>query len=139
MAMGPNSNSKKPRAMSDINITPLVDVMLVLLIIFMVTTPLMQQGLQVELPRTAPSGIRATDKPFIIVINRNGQLSADRVPLQLAGLSKKLKAIFKTRRNKQLYIQADKRTEYGWVASVLAEARSAGIFDISLVTLPKVK
>lgn len=138
MAMN-NSFSKKSRVMSDINITPLVDVMLVLLIIFMVTTPLMQQGLQVSLPRTAPSGIRATDKPFILVITRDGRLSADRVPLKLNNLSEKLRAIFKTRKNKQLYIQADKRTEYGQVASVLAEARSAGIFDISLVTLPKAK
>jgi biopolymer transport protein TolR len=135
--MAMTTPSGKSRVMSEINVTPLVDVMLVLLIIFMVTAPLMQQGLDVELPETTNSGLNTNDEPFTLVITKDGSISAGKVPLELSTLKTKLSAIFKTRKNKQVYIQADKKTEYGVVAAVLAETRAAGIFNISLVTLPK--
>jgi biopolymer transport protein TolR len=137
MSSGSNSGGKRHRIMGEINVTPLVDVMLVLLIIFMVTAPMMQQGLEVDLPETASSGVQTSDDPFVIVISQSGKISAGSAQLDMDSLQKKLRAIFATRKDKQIYIQADKKTYYGTVAEVLAEARAAGIYNISLVTLPK--
>ena len=123
--------------MSEINVTPLVDVMLVLLIMFMVTTPLMQQGIDVDLPKTSSSGVETTDEPFVLVITANQQISAGKQSLQMETLREKLKAIFETRKNKQIYIQADRKVDYGFVAETMAEIRAAGIFNIGLITVPK--
>lgn len=137
MGSGSFSTKGRLRVMSEINVTPFVDVMLVLLIIFMVTAPLMQQGLEINLPETTNSGIPTLDEPFVLVINESGQISVGSSKINVRDLKKKLSAIFSTRQNKQIYIQADKNTRYAVVAEALAEARAAGIFNISLVTLPK--
>lgn len=137
MGMAPQGGAKSRMVMSEINVTPLVDVMLVLLIIFMVTAPMMQQGLEVELPETKSSGISTNEEPFQLVIKRNGKVSAGGTLIPMTQLSKKLKAIFETRKNKQIYIKADKRVPYGKVAEAMAEVRAAGIFSIGLVTLPR--
>lgn len=133
-----NSGSAKSRVtISEINVTPLVDVMLVLLIMFMVTAPLMQQGIEVDLPKTSASGVEVNDEPFVLVIEANGKIIAAKNPMDLSTLKEKLKAIFETRKNKQIYIQADKKVDYGVVAEVMAEVRSAGIYNIGLITIPK--
>lgn len=130
--------SRKSRVtLSEINVTPLVDVMLVLLIMFMVTTPLMQQGIEVNLPKTAASGVQAKDDPFILVISKNKKISIGKVFISMSQLEPKLRLIFKTRKSKQLYLQADKTVDYGFVAEAMAEIRRAGIHNIGLVTLPK--
>lgn len=123
--------------LSEINVTPLVDVMLVLLIMFMVTTPLMQQGIEVDLPKTAASGVQATDDPFMLIINKNRHISAGKESIALKDLESKLRSLFKSRKNKQLYLQVDKTVDYGFVAEAMAEIRRAGIYNIGLVTLPK--
>lgn len=137
MAMSSGGRSNTRTAMSEINVTPLVDVMLVLLIMFMVTAPLMQQGIEVDLPKTSASGVEVNDEPFIIVIEQNRQITAAKNPIALNELRTKLKAIFQNRKNKQVYVQADKKVDYGVVAEAMAEIRAAGITNIGLVTLPK--
>ena len=136
--MGASNKSSNSRVvLSEINVTPLVDVMLVLLIIFMVTAPMMKQGLEVELPHTASTGISTNDKPYILVIKKDSQIFAGSESISLNELKEKIQFTFKTRKNKQVYIQADKSVNYGVVAEAMAEVRSAGIFSIGLVTLPK--
>lgn len=138
--MGMSSGSGKSKAvLSEINVTPLVDVMLVLLIMFMVTTPLMQQGIQVDLPKTSSTGLELNEAPLLIVIEANQKITIAKNAVALSHLSEKLKAIFKTRKNKQVFIQADRRVDYGIVAEVMAETKAAGIHNLGLVTLPKEK
>jgi biopolymer transport protein TolR len=134
MAVG---GPKSRTVLSEINVTPFVDVMLVLLIIFMVTAPMMQQGLDVDLPETANTGVETNDDPFILVVGKNREIRAGEARIPLADLRLKLQAIFATRKNKQLYIQADKSVEYGVVAEAMGEIRAAGIYQIGLITLPK--
>ena len=125
--------------LSEINVTPLVYVMLVLLIIFMVTAPMMQQGLDVELPETSNSGVATTDEPFILVIKKDRTLMVGEAEMHMSTLKTKLEAIFSTRKNKQVYIQADKAVDYGTVAEVMGEIRAAGIYSIGMITMPKAK
>ena len=136
--MGMSVGSQGKRAVhSEINVTPLVDVMLVLLIIFMVTAPMLNQGIDVDLPETAPSGVEATEDPLTLIIKKNNTLYIGESSVKMSGLGKKLAAILETRKNKQIYIQADKKVEYGVVAEAMGEIRSAGIFNIGLITIPK--
>lgn len=131
------SKSSSKMAMSEINVTPFVDVMLVLLVIFMVTAPMMQQGLDVNLPKTASTGVALNEDPFVLVIDAAGIVKAGDTVVKVSDLSSKLKAIFENKKNKQIYIQADKKVDYGTVAYVMGEIRIAGISNISLITLPK--
>ncbi len=134
MNSGGSNNSR--RSLSEINITPLVDVMLVLLIIFMVTAPMMQQGLEIDLPEVESTGVSTKNEPFILTIKKNGRIYIEKVNIPFKNLRIKLKAIFKTRKNKQVYIKADKKTYYENVAKTMGEVRAAGITQISLITLP---
>ncbi len=137
--MGMSSPQRSSRVViSEINVTPFVDVMLVLLIIFMVTAPMMQQGLEVQLPETENSGVSTKEEPFILIITKDKRLKAGSADLSINNLKTKLKAIFASRKNKQIYLQADKRVEYGFVAEVMAEIRGAGLYNIGLITIPKV-
>lgn len=137
MGMSSGNGGKSRMALSEINVTPLVDVMLVLLIMFMVTTPLMQQGIEVDLPKTSPSGVEPKDEPFMLTISADQKIMAGKVPMSMKELQPKLKAIFEKRKNKQIYLQADRKVDYGFVAEAMAEIRAAGIYNIGLVTVPK--
>jgi biopolymer transport protein TolR len=121
---------------SEINVTPLVDVMLVLLIVFMVSAPLMQQGIQVDLPKTKSPALSEQEKPVVLVVNKSGSVQIAGTTIQQSQLSEKLKAIFEKREKKEIFIQADKGIPYGTVATVMSQAQAAGIVRIGLVTEP---
>lgn len=136
--MGMSSGGRNSRvSMSEINVTPLVDVMLVLLIIFMVTAPMMKQGVEVNLPETVNSGVSTPEDPFVLSINKAGEIFIEKTKIPVNSLSTKLKAIFMSRKDKEVFIQADKKVEYGVVANAMAEVRAAGISKIALLTQPK--
>lgn len=137
MAMGTSTSKNSKMAMSEINVTPFVDVMLVLLIIFMVTAPMMQQGIDVNLPKTSSAGVELNDEPFILTVDAAGKIKIAGTTVPMNSLKTKLQAIFENKKNKQIYIQADRKVDYGVVAEVMGEARAAGIFNLSLITIPK--
>ncbi len=136
MSMSPQGR-KTRAAMSEINVTPFIDVMLVLLIIFMVTAPMMSQGIDVNLPKTAASGMSMPEEPFIIFVKSNQRIEIAETTVPISDLKNKLSAIFATKKDKQVFLQADAKVDYGIVAEVIGEIRAAGIFNVSLVTLPK--
>ena len=139
MAMGNRGSGdlQSRTTLSEINVTPLVDVMLVLLIIFMVTAPMLQQGIDVDLPETANTGLTVKEDPFVLTLRKGEKLYVDKQELALQGLRGKLQAIFENRKDKQIYIQADREVSYGFVAEIMGEIKAAGINGIGLVTLPK--
>ncbi len=125
------------KAMSEINVTPFVDVMLVLLIIFMVTAPLIQQGIDVELPKTQSEGLTADEERLVVTVKRDGGVYVQRTEVPLDDLAPKLEAILETRRNKEVFLRADSRVAYGTVARTLASLRRAGASRIGMVTEPE--
>lgn len=137
MGMQTSGSRSSKVAISEINVTPFVDVMLVLLVIFMVTAPMMQQGLDVDLPKTSSAGIALNEDPFVVSIDASGKIKISDTAILMTDLKAKLIAIFETKKNKQIYIQADKKVDYGVVAEVMGEARAAGIYNLSLITIPK--
>ena len=129
---------KTHRPMADINVTPLVDVMLVLLIIFMVTAPMMEQGLEVDLPNTNTENIRVKDAPLVITVKRDGRIHlAESEPFELAELEAKLDSILDSDASREVFLRADERVPYGVVAKVMAKARAAGVEKLGMVTEPE--
>jgi len=122
------------RPLSEINVTPFVDVMLVLLIIFMVTAPMMQQGVDVELPKTTTQPMKVKDEPLILTIKKDGRLFLGKQEIPQAELQKKLEAIFEGTDGKELYLRADQAVPYGTVAKAMASAREAGATKLGMVT-----
>ncbi len=122
------------RALSEINVTPFVDVMLVLLIIFMVTAPLMQQGIDVDLPETTTQPIRVKSEPLILSVKSDGTYFIGRTEVAEAELVPKLEAIFDARGSYDLFLRADKKAPYGVVVKAMAAARAAGSEQLGIVT-----
>ena len=124
-------------AISEINVTPFVDVMLVLLIIFMVTAPLIQQGIEVELPETQSEGLRSRQEPLLITVRKDGTVFLQTAKVASEELQSKLEAIFEARGNREVFLRADENATYGSVARILALLQRVGARHIGMVTEPE--
>lgn len=135
--MAMNGNGGDRRLMSEINVTPLVDVMLVLLIIFMVTAPMMQEGMSVNLPKVQAGPLdQQEEEPVILVIDKKGRMSIKRHELTLENLAEELGKILEVRGDKTLYLKADQDVSYGIVVQAMSIAKLAGAAKLSMITRP---
>jgi len=129
-------NVKTKRVLSQINVTPLVDVMLVILIIFMVAAPMIQEGVDVNLPKVEASAIKAEEEPLILTIDKQGRILINKNRIKLSDLEKKLKAISSRKKVEMILLKADKDVNYGYVVKAITKVRKAGIHKIGMVTEP---
>lgn len=128
-------NSSNQDMMSEINVTPLVDVMLVLLIVFIVTAPLLSQSLEVNLPKTAAVPGRMDTKQQILTINAQGQITLESIELDDEKLAKRLADSAAAQDNFELHVHADTAVPYGRVAQIMAIAQGAGVSKLSFMTI----
>jgi biopolymer transport protein TolR len=130
------SSQRDATTISQINVTPLVDVMLVLLVIFMVTAPIIQQGVQVNLPQAKAGAIPGTEELLVVTISKNGKVYLNDNPMNAGELGSKLRAIRNLQADKQVYLRADQDVRYGLVMKTIAEIKQAGIERLGMVTRP---
>ena len=122
--------------MTDINVTPLVDVMLVLLIIFMVTAPLIQSGVKVDLPRASAQQMEHAEEKLVLKITRDRRIYLGDVEISPADLEAKLSTNARVQKDKELYLHADRSLPYGQVVEIMAIARRAGVESLGMITEP---
>ena len=122
--------------MAEINVTPLVDVMLVLLIIFMVAAPMMTVGVPIDMPETSAKPLNSDTQPITVSVNPAGEIFLQETPIALEELVPKLEAIAKTGYNERIYVRGDTNANYGGVIKVMAQISAAGFKNIGLITLP---
>jgi len=132
MTSGGNHSS----LMSDINVTPFVDVMLVLLIIFMVTAPMMMEGVNVSLPEATSKPLVSEKKPLIVNIDSENRIFINDFKVTIDGLGEKLNKILDGRKDGEVYLKADKDISYGMVVRVMSEIKGAGVEKLGMVTIP---
>jgi len=121
--------------MSEINVTPMVDVMLVLLIIFMVAAPLLTVGVPIDLPDTQAKAMNADTQPITVSINDTGKVYLQETEIPIDEVVAKLQAISKTGYDERIFVRGDKTADYGTVMKVMARISAAGYKNIGLVTL----
>ena len=136
MAFSGGDTGSGRRAMTDINVTPLVDVMLVLLIIFMVTAPLIQSGVKVDLPRASAQQMEHQEEKLVLTITRDRRLFLGNSEIPPADLEKKLSSNARIQKEKELYLHADRSLPYGQVVEIMAVARRAGVESLGMITEP---
>ena len=134
--MGPLNGNGRKNLVAEINVTPLVDVMLVLLIIFMVTAPMMTQGLDVDLPETTSKSLRQEENPIVVTIDKDGKISLDKFSVSQKVLLQELSKYGKELKEKPIYLKADKAVAYGIVVSVMADIKQAGFDKLGMITQP---
>ena len=136
MAFGGDSGGGTRRAMTDINVTPLVDVMLVLLIIFMVTAPLIQSGVKVDLPHASAQQMEHSEQKLVLTITRDRRIFLGDAEIRPADLETKLSTNARIQKDKELYLHADRSLNYGLVVEIMATARRAGVESLGMITEP---
>lgn len=129
-------DQQEQNSISQINITPLVDVMLVLLIIFMVTVPILHQGVSVDLPEVTAAPFVSSEEQLVINVTREGKLQLNDTTMKVDELNKKLSAILSVKPDQQIYLRADKNVPYGKVVEIMAAVRTAGVRKLGMVTEP---
>jgi biopolymer transport protein TolR len=122
--------------MAEINVTPLVDVMLVLLIIFMVTAPLLQMGIDVNLPRVKAKSIDVAEEKLVLTITPAKEIFINKNRIPIGDLRTKLESIFTSRIDREVFMRADKTIPYGFVVEVMSEVRKAGVDKLGMITEP---
>ena len=132
MTSGGNHSS----LMSDINVTPFVDVMLVLLIIFMVTAPMMMEGVNVSLPEATSKPLVSEKNPLIVNIDSENRIFINDFKVSVDGLGEKLNKILDGSKDREVYLKADKDISYGMVVRVMSEIKAAGVEKLGMVTIP---
>ena len=123
--------------MSEINVTPMVDVMLVLLIIFMVAAPLMTVGVPIDLPDTQAKSLNTDTQPITVSVNQAGEIFIQETPIAIEEIVPKLQAIAKQGYEERIFVRGDKMADYGTVMKVMARISSAGFKNLGLVSLPE--
>ena len=131
-----DQGSSSDNAIAQINVTPLVDVMLVLLVIFMVTAPILQQGVAVDVPKVAAGPLTGEEEQLVVNVAKGGKLYLNDTPLSASDLAAKLAAIAGARPDRQVYVRADQMVPYGEVMAVIGSIRDAGLARVGLVTEP---
>lgn len=122
---------------ASINVTPLVDVMLVLLVIFMVTAPILQQGVSVNLPHAEAAPLSGEEDQLVVAVDHESLVYLNDTKISLGELDAKLKAILRERPDRQVYLRADRDVRYGDVMKVIAAVRGAGVQRLGMVTEPE--
>ncbi len=130
------TGSRNGRYLGEINVVPLVDVVLVLLIIFMIAAPMMVQGLSVKLPETEAGPLRSGEDVTMVTISREGKIYIDESPVDLDKVGTALKQVAQTRPGGRVYLRGDQDVPYGIVVQVLAETRKSGVANLGIVTEP---
>jgi biopolymer transport protein TolR len=129
---------RRTRAMSEINVTPMVDVMLVLLIIFMVTAPLLTSGVEVDLPDAASAAIKGDDEPLAVSVNAQGSIFVQDTEVTLETLASRLAAVGGRNEDLRIFVRGDRGIEYGRVMQVVGAINAAGYRKVALITDPRV-
>ena len=135
MTSGSSNNS----LMSEINVTPFVDVMLVLLIIFMVTAPMMTQGVDVALPEASSESLPADEEQIVVTIDKAGNVYISEYPVSIEFLKEKLNELLKNKAVKEVYLKADRDISYGIVVRVMSEIKGAGVEKLGMLTEPVIQ
>lgn len=131
---GRRARSYRKKAFADINVTPMVDVMLVLLIIFMVTAPMLTAGVQVDLPKTQSSPLQGQDEPLTVTIQRNHRVYIQKTLVTADTVGEHLKAISKEKTDTRIFVRGDKDVDYGSIMRVVGEINAAGFGKVALIT-----
>lgn len=128
---------KRGGLVSEINVTPMVDVMLVLLIIFMVTAPMMTQGLEVDLPETTAKSLRQKEEPVVVTLDKDGKIMLGKIEVSQAMFRQQLEKLYGKDLEQPIFLKADKRVAYGMVVTIMADIKAAGFDKLGMITEPK--